>query len=915
MNLTASDATSITVVYANEDGVWSPPETYTTPATKSWTLSAGAGTKTVHAKLTDEMNNETVLTAQIELDDQPPTGDFTVNNDQPYTKSRTVELNVAFDDNDDGVLMRAANDQSSPDGWSEWGPAKSSLSWELTAGDGGKTVYLELKDQAGNILSLSDEIILDTVGPVVSGVVDQSFYNADPTIVFTDATATLDGADFVSGFTVSAEGEHTLIVTDDAGNETRIVFTLDKTPPSGTFSINQGAEYATSRDVTLDMVVNGDESGLQVSFAEPGGTWSPWEAYQPSKPYRLTEGEGEKTVQVQWRDKAGNTADRSDSITLDTIKPEGSLTIQNGESVVQSRRVTLALAASDSAGPVEVRLANEDGSYSDWGPLPDSLDWELTEGDGEKTVQMEIRDQAGNRATASDTIRLDQQAPDVEGVEDGGIYSGEVVITFAEGTATLNGDPYVSGTPVSADGTYSLIVTDDAQNQARLAFTIDQTPPVGSLAINSGAAVTGSVRVTLFVAADDLLTGVEMRISNENGSWSDWQSVSDRIPWELERGNGTKKVLVELRDGAGNTASLEDTIELRVYAPPPPPTDIPVTGVTLDDHSLTLRVGEKQTLTATVQPANADNKRVRWHSSDTDIAKVDADGEVEAIRPGEATITVTTEDGGKADSAKVAVRERVTFHLEASETSFWLKPKASKSFRLYKVDGKKRTDITKDKGVAYETDNGLVTIESGRIIAGRTEGEERVTASYQGEELTIPVTISKQTLRFLTITTGSEVVLGQEETRQLDVTAVFTDQKREVVTKEAAWSSSNPAVVEVTDEGEIIGVGEGTTVITARYGGKKATIPVLALEEKVPLRISASPSYVRLKAGESKEIALYGYYGKGYEDILTEEAKWSVDDPQIAAVEGNAVIGQKAGRTTITVSLRGKTAKITVIVR
>ena len=65
-----------------------------------------------------------------------------------------------------------------------------------------------------------------------------------------------------------------------------------------------------------------------------------------------------------------------------------------------------------------------------------------------------------------------------------------------------------------------------------------------------------------------------------------------------------------------------------------------VTGITLDKTSLSLDVGASSTLTATVKPSNATNKKVTWKSSDTSIVTV-SNGEVKAVGAGSATITAT----------------------------------------------------------------------------------------------------------------------------------------------------------------------------------------------------------------------------------------------------------------------------------
>jgi hypothetical protein len=85
-------------------------------------------------------------------------------------------------------------------------------------------------------------------------------------------------------------------------------------------------------------------------------------------------------------------------------------------------------------------------------------------------------------------------------------------------------------------------------------------------------------------------------------------------------------------------------------------TTVPVTEVTLNQGSITLTVGGSVTLTATVTPDNATNKAVSWKSSDTEKATV-SNGVVTAVAEGEATITVTTADGGRTASCAVTVTD------------------------------------------------------------------------------------------------------------------------------------------------------------------------------------------------------------------------------------------------------------------
>lgn len=93
-----------------------------------------------------------------------------------------------------------------------------------------------------------------------------------------------------------------------------------------------------------------------------------------------------------------------------------------------------------------------------------------------------------------------------------------------------------------------------------------------------------------------------------------------------------------------------------------------VESVSLDNTELELSEGESATLVATVLPDNAKNKNVTWSSSAEGVATVDQEGKVVAVAKGEATITVTTEDGGKTATCAVTVKEAHKYAITIADS-------------------------------------------------------------------------------------------------------------------------------------------------------------------------------------------------------------------------------------------------------
>ena len=83
---------------------------------------------------------------------------------------------------------------------------------------------------------------------------------------------------------------------------------------------------------------------------------------------------------------------------------------------------------------------------------------------------------------------------------------------------------------------------------------------------------------------------------------------------------------------------------------------VAVTGVSLDNHNVNLKVGSgTKTLVATVKPATATDTSVSWKSSNTAIATVSSGGVVTPVAAGHCTVMVTTTDGGFFDVCDVKV--------------------------------------------------------------------------------------------------------------------------------------------------------------------------------------------------------------------------------------------------------------------
>ncbi len=175
-------------------------------------------------------------------------------------------------------------------------------------------------------------------------------------------------------------------------------------------------------------------------------------------------------------------------------------------------------------------------------------------------------------------------------------------------------------------------------------------------------------------------------------------------------------------------------IEVYGYATP---ATVSVTGVTLKE-STTLTIGNSETLEATVEPTDATDKTVTWKSSNEEVATVDANGTVTALKAGQATITATATNGtdeitdDKSANCVVTVKSIADTYKEIEGTDgtigWCLNKSGNAVYLIYRL--KATEEQLKDYDFISILDSQSVTIIPSDEIS---EGED----GYQGKFNTV----------------------------------------------------------------------------------------------------------------------------------------------------------------------------------
>ena len=171
---------------------------------------------------------------------------------------------------------------------------------------------------------------------------------------------------------------------------------------------------------------------------------------------------------------------------------------------------------------------------------------------------------------------------------------------------------------------------------------------------------------------------------------------------------------------------------------------VAVTGVTLDQTSLDMKVGDTETLTATVAPTDATNKAVTWKSSKESVATVDADGKVTAVGAGTATITVTTTDGSFTATCTVTVSKVAGSISYATQTVEKTTSDAAFTNTLTKVgDGAVTYSSDKESVATVNSTTGEVTIKGAGEATITATVADSDTYTYATTTATYKVTVKE----------------------------------------------------------------------------------------------------------------------------------------------------------------------------
>lgn len=245
---------------------------------------------------------------------------------------------------------------------------------------------------------------------------------------------------------------------------------------------------------------------------------------------------------------------------------------------------------------------------------------------------------------------------------------------------------------------------------------------------------------------------------------------------------------------------------------------IPVRGIQLEDSEIDVYAGDKITMHYTFEPFDATNSNVSFLTSDETVANVSPDGEISIKKPGNAVVTVTTEDGGYISSCTINAEEYISVEEIVIDN-------ADISLRVgetTKINASVLPANATDPFVSYllsEEAEDIIEIDENGSIKALKPGVAVITITAGGVEdktCTIIVTDAIPIQGKVKSVSVADVTVNYKSSAVLKPT-ITIDEGVEYTVK---YESSNPSVVSVDSSGKLTGAKKGTATITCTVTDK-----------------------------------------------------------------------------------------------
>ena len=403
---------------------------------------------------------------------------------------------------------------------------------------------------------------------------------------------------------------------------------------------------------------------------------------------------------------------------------------------------------------------------------------------------------------------------------------------------------------------------------------------------------TGTVNLGAVGASEMLSMSVRdatgTPISAPTVSWS-----SDDITVADVAGSGTTAVITARAPGRTVVRARVGTLSLEVAV-----AVLAVRTITLTPLVATIRAGDPQRFTTSLDADRGAVTALRWSSTDPSVASANSEGVVTGIAPGSTVIRVqSVADPRVVATAQLLVTTARSVAIASRSSTLWVGDRQT-------VPATIDVDSTESRALSWSSDNASVASVTGdgTIVAltiGRTVIRTFAVADPRARDSLIVTVLPARS-----VTISPEVVaLGAGESRLLRAQVTIESG----MSTDVIWRSANPSVAIIGQTGQLTGVAIGSTTISAIAVAdttRRATATVTVVP--VVRDLEVTPAVVSILMGQTRQLAASVSADAG----LTRAVLWRSGNPAVASVSSTGLVsGVTAGTAMITVIAQADTTQ------
>ncbi|MGV8905940.1 MAG: Ig-like domain-containing protein [Acetobacterium sp.] len=456
---------------------------------------------------------------------------------------------------------------------------------------------------------------------------------------------------------------------------------------------------------------------------------------------------------------------------------------------------------------------------------------------GTYTLFVEAKDNSGKTCIKSinDYVIYEKINKPTANYESGTILKDSQLIltTFTEGATiyyTTDGtDPSTEGSrkiysnpiTVTENMNFRTIASKDGMdNSEELILNFTVTIPLTGIALNktSTDVIKGKIeQLTMAYTPEDTTDNKTINWTSNDASVAAVDTAGKVTAVKA----GTATITATTTDGS-KTATCVVTVNDPI---------VNVTNVTVSEATKALTTGNYFSLTATVSPANATNKTITWSSDKADIATVDANGKVIAVKAGTATITAETTDGSKKANCVVIVTDPIV-NVNVTGVTVNESTKALTTDANFNLIATISPANATNKTITWSSDKAdIATVDANGKITAVKAGTATITVkTADGNKTAICGLIVTDPIVNITEITLSETAKALTTGNYFNLTATVSPAN--ATNKAITWASSNAGVAVVDTAGKVTAVkaGNATITVTTTDGNKTANCLVTVKE-------------------------------------------------------------------------------------